>query len=118
LGTLPVRLRRDSFLGLLGGRPDVVRPVDAIQFDDFIGELARTACRFFREDIEPGSNTALRYCPRQRILIHHLRARSIDEVGARFHRREELRVHHPLRLLVERHVHADDVGRFRHFNGR
>jgi hypothetical protein len=68
----------------------VVRAVEVRLARDVVGELARGTRRLVGEHVEPGADILLAHRAAQRVLINDLAARSVDEVGALFHRAEEV----------------------------
>ena len=106
----PDGLGRDRLLRLVGGRADVVRAVDAGQLEDRQAEVGRRGRRLVGEDVEPDADPALADGRGERLVVHDLGARRVDEERTRTEMAEELGVDQPARLRRERDVDAQDVG--------
>ena len=86
--------------------------------DDRIAEAARAPGRLVLEDVEPRADPLLPRPPAERRLVHHRAARRVDQVRARPHRREELRVHQVLGVRVAGDVDRHRVRQPRHLERR
>ena len=100
----------DGFLGLFGGRADVVGAVEIRQVKDRVGELGRGFGGFGIVDIEAGANPFRFERGAQGGLVDDLAAGGIDEDGVGFHHRDAVGADELLRVGLERDVQGDDVG--------
>ena len=104
------RLGGDRLLRLLGGRADVVRPVDPGQPEQRQVELGGPGGRLVRVDVEPDPDPPLPDRLGQRVVVDDLGSRRVDEHRARPQPGEELCIDEPSGLGIERQVDAEDVG--------
>ena len=100
----------DGLLRLIGGRADVVRPVDVRQTDD---RIARTSpappSGSPRKTSRPTRTPRVADGRFERVLVDDLGARRVDQECALLQPREQRRVDQPSRLWRKRQMHADDV---------
>ena len=102
-----------AVLRLLGRRGQVRRHDDVLELQ----QLARVRLR--REDVERGAcDLALAHRGGERLLVDELPARRVHDPHARPHPLDRGRVHEPARLLREREVQREEVGRRQHRLGR
>ena len=108
------RLGGDGLLGLVGGRADVVRAVDVRKVHDGVGEIPLWARRLLVVHIERDAEVALLHRHRERVVVHDLATRGVDEEGARLHPVEHVGVHELARPIAQADVHAQHVAFFGH----
>src|SRR5262245_50788196 len=95
----------------------MVRANYSFKLENIVLDRANSGGGFSSKYIQPGPNPSILYRANQCRLIDDLGARSVDEVRARFHCREELFVDQVSSGIVESDVNADHVGCRRDLQG-
>src|SRR5947207_820859 len=72
------RIAGYGFLGLIGGRPDVMCSVEMVLLANFVAEFTCGGSRFARINVQPGAHASCLHCLYQSGLVHYVATRGVD----------------------------------------